>query len=80
MARHWGQQLMKSSHATPEDRVRAMFVAAFARSPSDTELNRWSSAARDLASPGHADLMKDETAWANLGHAFFNAKEFLYYR
>jgi len=80
MARQWGQHLVKSSHATPEERVRAMFVAVFARVPSDAELKRWTSAARDFVTPGHADLMKDETAWAQLGHAFFNAKEFLYYR
>lgn len=80
MARQWGQHLVKSPHATPGERVRAMFVAAFAREPSDAESKRWTAAARDFASTGHADLMKDETAWTQFGHAFFNAKEFLYYR
>ena len=54
-----------------------MFIVAFARTPSDVELKRWSSAVREW---GPADLMKDEAAWSQLGHAFFNAKEFLYYR
>ena len=57
-----------------------MFIAAFARTPSEPELKRWTSAVRDFASPGQPDLMKDETAWAQLGHALFNTKEFLYYR
>ncbi len=80
MARHWGQQLVKASHATPEERVGAMFVTAFARAATDAELKRWTNAAREFATPGKPDLMKDESAWSQLAHAVFNAKEFLYYR
>lgn len=80
MARHWGQQLVKAPHASPEERVRAMFVAAFGRSPTEAELKRWTAAVRDFGSPGRADLMKDETAWSQLGHAVFNTKEFINYR
>ena len=80
MAREWGQRLVKEPHASAEERVRAMFVAAFARAPSDVELKRWTSAVRDFAGPERPDLMKDETAWTQLGHALFNTKEFLYYR
>ena len=57
-----------------------MFVAAFARAPTEAEVKRWTTAARDFATPGTADLMKDEAAWSQLAHAFFNAKEFIYYR
>jgi len=57
-----------------------MFVAAFGRSPTEAELKRWTAAVRDFGSPGRADLMKDETAWSQLGHAVFNTKEFLNYR
>ncbi|OWK40227.1 PSD1 and planctomycete cytochrome C domain-containing protein [Fimbriiglobus ruber] len=77
MARLWGRLLVKSPHASPEERVRSMFVVAFGRMPSETELKRWTSAVRDLAS---SDLMKDENAWTQLSHTMFNAKEFLYYR
>ena len=80
MARHWARRVMTVAHATPEERVRAMFVAAFGRSPSDPETNRWTAAARDLRAADHADLLTDEAAWGHLAHAFFNAKEFLYYR
>jgi hypothetical protein len=80
MARRWGQRLVQEPHASPEERVRAMFVAAFARTASERELQRWTAAARDLNPPGRPALMDDETAWAQLGHALFNTKEFLYYR
>jgi len=80
MARHWGQQLIKLPHATAEGRVQHMFLAAFARNPSATESKRWTAAVREFATPGQVDLLKDETAWTQLGHAMFNAKEFLYTR
>lgn len=80
LARHWGQRLVQEPHAAPEERVRAMFAAAFAREPSAQELERWTAAARAFASPGQGDLLRDEAAWAQLGHALFNTKEFLYYR
>ncbi|MGL4554490.1 MAG: DUF1553 domain-containing protein, partial [Gemmataceae bacterium] len=79
MARRWGQRLVAEPHASPEERVRAMFVAAFARAPSAAEVQRWSTAVREFASPG-SELMRDEAAWAQVGHALFNAKEFIYYR
>jgi len=80
MARHWGRELVKAQHATPEERVRAMFAAAFARDPSDAEVKRWTAAVREFSSPGQPDPLKDEGAWSQLGHAFFNTKEFLHYR
>jgi len=80
MARHWGEELVKLQHQTPEERVHAMFVAAFTRGPSEVEVKRWSAAVREFVSPGHPNLMKDDTAWSQLGHALFNSKEFLYYR
>src|SRR5262249_47291955 len=80
MAREWGQRLVKEPHNSREERVRAMFVAAFGRVPTDAEQKRWTLAVRGFAAQGQPDVMKDETAWAQLGHALFNAKEFLYYR
>ena len=80
MAHEWGQRLVKEAHASPEERVRVMFIAAFGRAPTDVEQKRWTAAVRDFAAQEQPDLMKDETAWAQLGHALFNAKEFLYYR
>ena len=77
---HWGRALAKSPHTSPETRIKAMFVAAFAREPSNAELSQWISALNDLKSPNQPDRMKDEGAWAQLAHAIFNTKEFLNYR
>jgi hypothetical protein len=80
MAHHWAAQLTKAEHASAEARVRAMFVQAFGRGPQEAELKRWISALSDLAAPNGGDLMKDEAAWSQLAHAFFNTQEFIYYR
>ncbi len=80
MAKHWAAQLLKTPSATPEERVRAMFVAAFAREPLPAETQRWTAALADFATPACSDLMQDEAAWAQLAHAIFNTKEFIYFR
>lgn len=80
MAKHWAAQLLKTTHATPEERVRAMFAQAFTREPLPAEALRWTAALADFATPACQDLMRDEAAWAQLAHAFFNTKEFIYFR
>ncbi len=87
MAHHWAKETMKTPAATPAARVSDMFVKAFGRNPAPAELERWSEALADFATPTQpgnttkeATLLKDEEAWAQLAHAFFNSKEFLYYR
>jgi hypothetical protein len=80
MAKHWAGQLLETTSATPDERVRAMFVQAFAREPLPSETQRWTAALADFATPGSSDAMHDEAAWAQLAHAFFNTKEFIYYR
>ena len=80
MAKHWVAQLVKEPHVAVEDRLRAMFVRALGREPGKVELTRWTAALHDFAAPGNGDVMKDEIAWAQLAHSFFNTKEFIYYR
>ena len=80
MAGHWAKQLLQQSHATVEARVTAMFVQAYGRAPTDAELQRWTAALPDLAPPAPGDLLRNAAAWAQLAHALFNTKEFLYYR
>ena len=80
MAKHWATKLLQTPHLTPEERVRAMFVQAFGHEPQDDELPNWTAALGDFASPSGAELMQDNTAWAQLAHAFFNTTEFLFYR
>ncbi len=80
MAKQWAAQLLQSAHATPEDRVRVMFVQAFGREPQSDEWSRWSAAARDFSTANGGELMQDEAAWAQLAHTLFNTTEFLFYR
>ncbi len=80
MARHWAAQLIQEPHASVEARVRAMFVRAVGREPSQIELARWHAALSDFATPGGGDLMKDGAAWAQIAHSIFNTKEFINYR
>jgi hypothetical protein len=63
---------------TPERRISAMFMAAFARAPQPGELQQWTAAARDFATT--PDLLHDEVAWTQLAHALFNTQEFIHYR
>ena len=69
MAKHWAQD--KSS--SPEQRLHAMFTRAFAREPTAAETNRWVAALQSFGGNTPA-------AWESLAHAFFNTKEFIYYR
>jgi hypothetical protein len=78
MSRYWGQQLAGSS-LNSEERIAQMFVAAYGRTPSKTEIDRWLKMAKEISKPS-ADLNQDAEVWGTLAHAIFNSKEFLYYR
>jgi hypothetical protein len=80
MAKHWAAGLLRAQHATPEERVGAMFVQAFARNPEENELRDWTATVRSLAAPESGGLMQDEGAWTQLVHTVFNASEFLFFR
>jgi hypothetical protein len=80
MARHWAGRLLQTRQTTPEERVEAMFVQAFARRPDEQELRNWTAAARSLALPEGGALLEDMEAWTQLAHSFFNTTEFLFYR
>jgi len=78
MSKHWGQQLANSS-LSAEERIAEMFVAAYGRNPSQTEIDRWLLMAKDISNSS-ADLNRNAEVWGTLAHAIFNSKEFLYYR
>jgi hypothetical protein len=80
MAKHWASRLLSTSHPSAEECITIMFAEAFGRAPDSAELRRWTVALHDFATPGAADLMKDEAAWTQLAHGFFNTKEFIYFR
>ncbi len=73
MAKYWAGELTKQKATNSEERIRSMFVRAFARQPGEAELKRWLSALNEFGGC-------TPDAWEQLAHAFFNAKEFIYYR
>jgi hypothetical protein len=73
MAKHWAGELLKDNAASAGERIRGMFLRAFGRAPREAELRRWTSALDDFGGD-------KPDAWERLAHAFFNTKEFIYYR
>jgi hypothetical protein len=78
LATAWGERVVQDGHQNPRQRVRAMFISAIGRLPRQSEVDRWTAALMGMSQSG--DPLTDRQAWSDLAHAFFNAKEFLYYR
>jgi len=80
-AKHWTLRMIADNNRTIEQRIRGMYLLAFAREPQDKELMRWTQFVRSLGTKKtDAELMEDQTTWQHVAHAFFNMKEFIYYR
>jgi hypothetical protein len=88
-AEFWAKSLIGQSHASPQDRITAMFRRAFSRNPDKVELARWNKVVHDLAalsdrSSTHSmpasGIMKSLDVWKQVAHTMFNAKEFIYVR
>ena len=82
LAEAWARRLAADpALAAPETRIRAMYAAAFARSPTAVEIGRATAFLRARESAGAAEAaLKSSSAWAELAHALFNTKEFVYIR
>jgi cytochrome c553 len=74
-SRAWAKAL--TSIADPAERVRRMYLAAFSRPPSESELND-ALAFVSTQGRGPGNSPTDERVWADLGHVLFNVKEFIY--
>ncbi len=82
-AAYWAEHLLQRQDVTAEERLSHMFIAALSRQPSQFELTRWSAALDELAELHQVeavDLLTSQPVWQDIAHAFFNVKEFLYYR
>jgi cytochrome c553 len=78
-ARFWADRLIKeNADATPEDRIRRMFVIAFAREPAAREIAA-SLKYLETAAPGDSPL-QNAPAWRDFAQSLFNAKEFIFLR
>ncbi|MEZ5386245.1 MAG: PSD1 and planctomycete cytochrome C domain-containing protein [Prosthecobacter sp.] len=73
MAKHWAGELLKRMSTTSADRIGQMFERVFSRPPREDEMRRWLAASQDFGGD-------TPDAWERLAHAFFNTKEFIYYR
>ena len=71
MADEWGKRLAKQPGSSDET-ARRMWLAAFGRPPTDAEAQE----CRGFVAGREAD----PSAWAELAHALFNVKEFVFIR
>ena len=73
---------MLQDHArSPEQRVAAMFMAAFARPPQPDETARLVKLAyrsAELHGVAPAALLSSQPVWQDVAHVIFNLKEFIY--
>ncbi|GAB4466874.1 MAG: PSD1 and planctomycete cytochrome C domain-containing protein [Armatimonadaceae bacterium] len=71
-AQVWAERSLKDSpQFTPSQRVNTLYLQAFGRYPTDAERS---------ALIGYLGNRNDATAWADICHALFNVKEFVYVR
>jgi len=80
-AEYWAVHLVQGGESQPELRIAEMFRAALGRPPSSEEMERWTSAARELATLHQVSgdqWLTSVPVWTDLAHALFNTKEFLY--
>jgi hypothetical protein len=84
----WARNLLSQlPEASPEERIRHLFLSAFCREPSESEAARCIKTLRDLSSAGLAKeearvsgLTPSVDSWTAVCHALFGVKEFIYVR
>lgn len=76
-SRTWATRVLRVlPGASDEARIRWMFETAYARPPGEIEIGNCLAALEQLRGLHVADRELD--VWGDLGHAFFNANEFIY--
>jgi hypothetical protein len=68
----WARRVV-AAPGTPDERVGRMYAAAFGRAPTAAERATATAFVADAARDGG-----EPRAWADLAHALFNAKEFIF--
>ena len=77
----WARKTLADDARSPDERISRMYREAFARSPNADELAAamaFLEAQTALHGDTFADNPRQEAAWADLAHALFNAKEFIF--
>ncbi len=75
MSRRWAEQVLKSP-GTDASRIDSMYRSAFARSPTQRELE---TALKFIRSSIDQQLSTEQVAWMELAHVIFTVKEFVFY-
>ena len=80
-ARFWAGQVLSLKEIGTEERIRQMYLAAYARYPTNEELEQnqmfLKERAEEYALPPEG-LQYDPRPWEDLAHTLFNAKEFIF--
>jgi hypothetical protein len=79
----WAKRVLAVKEDSPAQRVRAMYLAAFSRGPSDLEQSQAIEFLQSQASQyGLRDeaSLSDHRVWADLAHVLMNVKEFVFVR
>jgi cytochrome c553 len=80
-SRLWARQLLVDKSAPPQDRIRRMYLAAFGREPTVSELTVGlafvGEQTQEYGIVGDTAVAA-ERAWADFGHVLFNVKEFVF--
>jgi hypothetical protein len=75
-AERWSKRALAEPGRTPKERVTGMYMTAFGRPPTETEVADALTFLDEQAKEyGKAD---DPRAWADLCHVLFNVKEFIF--
>ncbi len=77
----WGRRIAALPEMSVEDKVRQMYVEAFARAPSDQEIAdsvEFMQIQAEEYKISEENFGKDERLWADLGHVLINTKPFIY--
>ena len=81
-AKEWAKKILADTAATtPEQRIRGMYLTAFARTPSAEEAANAARFVTEQIAAGDSaasTTRREEQAWADLCHTLFNVKEFIY--
>jgi hypothetical protein len=76
----WARRLLtEMPDVPPDERVRQLFLAAFSREPSETEITRCRAMLREVSGDA-GDKTSTLASWAEVCHALFGVKEFMYVR
>jgi hypothetical protein len=78
-SRSWAQRLLSIPDLPPAQRIESMYLRAFARPPTDEELELARSFLQTQAAAREAsDWTTSVDAWADYAHVLFNTKEFVF--